>query len=164
MTGSYARLLRTAYLLTGEQAQAEDLVQVALTKTLLVWSRLDRSDSIDRYTERVMVNAFISERRRRWWRELPVDEMPVRPAPDDEYERVGVRDALRRALASLPARQRAAVILRFYEDLSEAQTADVLGCSLGTAKSLTSRGLHRLRQGFVDVSAASSVSEGVGKT
>jgi RNA polymerase sigma-70 factor (sigma-E family) len=138
----YLRLVRTAYLLSGDHALAEDLVQATLAKTYLAWARV-RRESADRYVHRILVNSHVSVRRRRWWREQPTESVEL--AGTDPYREVDDRDALRRVLRSLPGRQRAAVVLRFYEDLSEADTAEVLGCSVGTVKSLTSRGLSRLR-------------------
>ena len=138
----YGRLLRIAYLLCGDHGKAEDLVQTTLTKVALAWSRLD--ENIDHYTHRVLTNTYISARRRRSWFERPTAdarEVAVR----DQFGAVDDRDVLRRALARLPARQRAAVVLRHYEDLSEEQTAAVMGCAVGTVKSLTSRGLRALR-------------------
>ncbi|WP_080636128.1 SigE family RNA polymerase sigma factor [Salinispora mooreana] len=138
----YARLLRIAYLLCGDHGRAEDLVQTTLTKVALAWSRLD--DDVDHYTHRVLTNTFISARRRRSWFERPSVVAADQPGPD-QFAAVDDRDLLRRALARLPARQRAAVVLRHYEDLSEEQTAAALGCAVGTVKSLTSRGLRSLR-------------------
>lgn len=138
----YARLLRIAYLLCGDHGRAEDLVQTTLTKVALAWSRLD--DDVDHYTHRVLTNTFISARRRRSWFERPSVVAADQPG-SDQFAAVDDRDLLRRALARLPARQRAAVVLRHYEDLSEEQTAAALGCAVGTVKSLTSRGLRSLR-------------------
>ncbi|SCL28008.1 SigE family RNA polymerase sigma factor [Micromonospora inyonensis] len=138
----YARLSRLAYLLCGDHGKAEDLVQTTLTKVALVWHRLD--ENVDHYTHRVLTNTYISARRRRSWFERPVAHTREW-AGRDEFASVDDRDLLRRALARLPSRQRAAVVLRHYEDLSEEQTAAVLGCAVGTVKSLTSRGLRSLR-------------------
>lgn len=148
----YPRLLRTAYLLCGDRGKAEDLVQTTLAKTVVAWPRLEHAEGIDRYVHRVMVNTFVSARRRRSWWERPLDRLREERAAD-QFTQVEQRDVLRRALNALPARQRAAVVLRFYEDLSEQDTAGVLGCSVGTVKSLSSRGLHRLRTRWADVDA-----------
>ncbi|MEV6602141.1 SigE family RNA polymerase sigma factor [Actinoplanes sp. NPDC051346] len=141
---SHGRLLQTAYLLCGDRGKAEDLVQTTLAKTVMAWSRLQRSEGIDHYVQRVLVNTFVSSTRRRSWWEQPLGRL-VEGRARDEYGAVEQRDWLRRALDALPARQRAAVVLRFYEDLSEQATAEALGCSVGTVKSLTSRGLRSLR-------------------
>jgi RNA polymerase sigma-70 factor (sigma-E family) len=140
----YRRLFRTAYLLCGDQGKSEDLVQVTLAKLVVAWSRLKHSESIDHYAQRVLINTYVSSRRRRSWWEQPFGRLDDARAPD-EYTAVEQRDWLRRALDGLPARQRAAVVLRFYEDLSEQDAAHVLGCSVGTVKSLSSRGLQKLR-------------------
>jgi RNA polymerase sigma-70 factor (sigma-E family) len=151
----YAALLRTAFLLCGDRGRAEDLVQTTLAKTVVAWPRLRRSGGVDRYVQRVLVNTFVSARRRRSWWEAPLSRLGAGAAARDgdrdrraadEYAGVEQRDWLRRALESLPARQRAAVVLRFYEDLSEQETAQAMGCSVGTVKSLSSRGLRTLRE------------------
>jgi RNA polymerase sigma-70 factor (sigma-E family) len=139
----YVSLLRTAFLLCGDRGKAEDLVQTTLAKTVVAWSRLQHSDSIDHYVQRVLVNTFVTSRRRRSWWEQPLGGLVESPGRD-EFVAVEQRDQLGRALDPLPARQRAAVVLRFYEDLSERDTARALGCSVGTVKSLSSRGLQTL--------------------
>lgn len=149
----YVPLLRTAYLLCGDRGKAEDLVQTALAKTVVAWPRLQRSEGVDHYVQRILVNTFISFQRRRSWWEHPLGRFAEGRARD-EYGRVEQRDWLRRALDGLPARQRAAVVLRFYEDLSEQDTAAVLGCSVGTVKSLSSRGLQTLRARWAEAGAA----------
>ena len=138
------RLLRTAWLLTGDPQLAEDLLQTALTATYLRWGRLRDTGAAEAYVRKVMATTASRWWRRRWHGERPTEVLPERPAAD-AYEAVDDRDGLRRALASLPSRQRACVVLRFYDDLSEAQVADALDCSVGTVKSATSRGLARLR-------------------
>nr|WP_231956740.1 MULTISPECIES: SigE family RNA polymerase sigma factor [unclassified Actinoplanes] len=148
----YGSLLRTAFLLCGDRGKAEDLVQTTLAKTVVAWSRLQRAESIDNYVQRVLVNTFVSSRRRRSWWEQPLGRL-MDTAARDEYVTVEQRDLLRRALDGLPARQRAAVVLRYYEDLSEQDTASALGCSVGTVKSLCSRGLQALRKQWVAAEA-----------
>ena len=143
---SYQRLLRAAYLMTGNVADAEDLVQTALARTALAWKRLRESEHLDRYVHKIVVNEFISSRRRLWRkRESAVGQVPDRVGPDS-FAPVDERERLRVALAGLPPPQRAAVVMRHYADLSEAQAAELLGCSVGTIKSLTSRGLAGLRK------------------
>ncbi|HEU5110742.1 MAG TPA: SigE family RNA polymerase sigma factor [Micromonosporaceae bacterium] len=140
-----AALLRTAYLLAGDWATAEDLLQTALTKTYLAWKRLGEIEAVEPYARRVLVNTATSWWRRRWHGERPTEVLPERPAPDRLEEHLE-RDALWQHVKSLPARQRAVLVLRFYEDMSEAQTAAMLGISVGTVKSQTSRALAALRQ------------------
>ncbi len=138
-------LLRTAYLLAGDWATAEDLLQTALTKTYLAWHRLGQIEAVEPYARRVLVNTATSWWRRRWHRERPTEVLPERPGPDQHHEAVE-RDALWRHVQALPARQRAVLVLRFYEDLSEAETAELLSISPGTVKSQTSRALASLRR------------------
>ncbi|MEV4809709.1 SigE family RNA polymerase sigma factor [Micromonospora avicenniae] len=140
-----AALLRTAYLLAGDWATAEDLLQTALTKTYLAWRRLGGIEAVEPYARRVLVNTSTSWWRRRWHGERPTDVLPEH-AGTDEIERQLDRDLLWRHLRALPTRQRAVLVLRFYEDMSEAQTAALLGISTGTVKSQTSRALATLRQ------------------
>ncbi|WP_328822452.1 SigE family RNA polymerase sigma factor [Micromonospora rubida] len=138
-------LLRTAYLLAGDWATAEDLLQTALTKTYLACRRLGGIEAIEPYARRVMVNTSTSWWRRRWHGERPTEVLPER-AGTDEIEQQLDRDVLWRHLRALPSRQRAVLVLRFYEDMSEAQTAALLEISPGTVKSQTSRALATLRR------------------
>lgn len=138
-------LLRFAYLLTSDHHTAEDLVQTALAKTYLSWNRLRDRGALDAYVRRIIVNENTSLWRRAWKRnERTTDEVPesrratAEPDPD-------TAEPMWRFVQTLPTRQRAAVVLRYYEDLSEAETAAILGCSVGTVKSQTSRGLATLR-------------------
>jgi RNA polymerase sigma-70 factor, ECF subfamily len=139
-----AALLRTAYLLAGDWATAEDLLQTALTKTYLAWKRLGEIEAVEPYARRVLVNTATSWWRRRWHGERPTEVLPERAAPDQLEEQLE-RDVLWRHVKALPARQRAVLVLRFYEDMSEAQTAALLNISAGTVKSQTSRALATLR-------------------
>jgi RNA polymerase sigma-70 factor (sigma-E family) len=143
-------LLRTAFLLTGDHASAQDLLQTALIKTYGHWQRVE--DPVA-FTRRVLVNTRTSWLRRLASTERPMSELPDRAAPETEFydER---RDLMVQALATLPPRMRAAVVLRFYEDLSEAETARVMGCSVGTVKTQTFRGLARLREQLPALRAA----------
>ncbi|MET7961129.1 SigE family RNA polymerase sigma factor [Micromonospora zamorensis] len=140
-----AALLRTAYLLTGDWATAEDLLQTALTKTYLAWKRLGGIEAVEPYARRVMVNTSTSWWRRRWHGERPTEVLPER-AGVDEIEQQLDRDLLWRHLRELPNRQRAVLVLRYYEDMSEAQTAAMLDISPGTVKSQSSRALATLRR------------------
>jgi len=135
------RLLRTAYLLTRDHGLAEDLLQTALTRSWPRWRRIDGDP--EPYVRRVLVNTYASWWRRRWNGEKPTEVLPE--VGHDPHEAHADRQDLWTALGRLPRRQRAAVVLRYYEGLTEAETAAVLGCSVGTVKSQTSRALARLR-------------------
>lgn len=137
-------LLRTARMLTGNQHTAEDLVQATLERVWPRWSRIARDGDPDAYIRRVLVNTYSTWWRRKWRGEAPTAELPDVAGPD-AYAEADLADALRRLLPTLTPRQKAVVVLRFYEDLSEAATADALGCSVGTVKSQTSKALARLR-------------------
>lgn len=141
-------LLRTAYLLTGSHEDAEDLVQVALIKAVPHWRKI--ADQPEPYVRKVLARESVSRWRRRRWREVHTDRVPETAvaAPTDD------RIALREALASLPPRQRAVIVLRYYEDLTEAETARVLGISVGTVKSQARDALARLRTGAADTVSA----------
>jgi RNA polymerase sigma-70 factor (sigma-E family) len=138
-------LQRTAYLLTGDWALAEDLVQTALARAWPRWERITRSDDPEIYVRKVLVNTWTTWSRRRWRGEKPSAAVPDTAAAGDVAEEVTVRVGLRRALGSLTPRQRAVLVLRVYDDLPEAQVADMLSCSVGTVKSTMSRALARLR-------------------
>jgi RNA polymerase sigma-70 factor (sigma-E family) len=137
-------LLRTAYLLTGNKADAEDLVQSALAKTYLAWDRIEDRGALDGYVRRAMVNTHISWWRRRRLEEFPTDEIPDQAVADPTLSS-DMHESLQRAIDRLPQRMRAAVMLRYYEDMTEAEIADVLGISLGTVKSTVSRAVAKLR-------------------
>ena len=137
-------LLRTAYLLTGSRPDAEDLLQTALAKTYLAWDRIREREAIDGYVRRTMVNTRTSIWRRRRVVEHASDSLPECAGRDGAAD-LDLHDALWTALARLPKRQRVAVVLRYYEDLSEAETARVMAVSVGTVKSTTSRALSTLR-------------------
>jgi len=137
-------LLRTAYLLTGNLADAEDLVQSALAKTYLAWHRIEDRGAIDSYVRRAMINTQISWWRRRRLEEFPTDEIPDQATLDYPVSS-DVQESLQRAIDRLPQRMRAAVMLRYYEDMTEAEVAEVLGVSVGTVKSTVSRAVAKLR-------------------
>jgi len=137
-------LLRVALVLTGDRCDAEDLLQAALTNTFLAWERINDRGALDGYVRRAMVNTQISWWRRRKLEIYPTDVIPDH-AVDDRTQNSEQHDALDRALARLPERQRAAVMLRYYEDLSEAEIAGRLGVSIGTVKSTVSRAMAKLR-------------------
>ena len=136
-------LVRFAYLLTYDHHTAEDLVQTALAKTFLTWGRLRDRGAVDSYVRRIIVNENTSMWRRAWKRrERASESLPDRGTVDPDVES---RDVMWQVVQSLPPRQRAAVVLRYYEDLSEADTAAVLGCSIGNVKSQTSRAIASMR-------------------
>ncbi|MFF0314890.1 SigE family RNA polymerase sigma factor [Micromonospora sp. NPDC005252] len=149
-------LLRTAYLLTGDRGTAEDLAQSALEKTHRRWGRVLRRDAPEVYVRRVMVNTAISWRRRRRPLEVPLLTSDSAPTPD-AYAQVEERQLLLTALRRLPPRTQAVLVLRYFEDLSEADTAKVLGCSIGSVKSQASRGLARMRVEFAPPASQSPV-------
>ena len=149
-----SRLLRTAFLLTRDRGLAEDLLQTALTKSWFAWGRI--SGDPEPYVRKVLVNTYASSWRRRWNGETPAETLPE-VAGRDAHGDVDERDAMWHALGGLPKRQRAVVVLRHYEDLSEAVVADLLGCSVGTVKSQASKALAKLR---VDPSLHSPLRDG----
>jgi RNA polymerase sigma-70 factor (sigma-E family) len=139
-----AHLRRTAFLLCGDWHAAEDLVQVALAKLYVAWPRVRRDGSPEAYARRILVRSHIDETRRPWRRERTRREMPEVAA--GESLPVEDREALLAALASLPAGQRGAVVLRHWVGLSVEETAADMGCSTGTVKSQTARAVTRLRE------------------
>ena len=138
-------LFRTAYLMVGDHQLAQDLLQEALVKTLIAWPRLRDRANVDAYTRRIIVTTSISWRRRRSFHERPTGALPERIDPDP-VEAMITHDAVVAALRNVPPRQRAAIVLRYYQDLTEAQTADAMGCSVGAVKSQVAAGLTRLRR------------------
>jgi RNA polymerase sigma-70 factor (sigma-E family) len=137
-------LLQTAFLLTGDRHRAEDLLQTALTRAYLRWDRIESEDP-EGYVRRTLANAHIDWWRRKPWREESSADLPE-VAVNDGTSSYVVRQAVLEALAGLSRRQRAVVVLRYYEDLSEAEIASVLGCSPGTVKSAASRAMAKLRE------------------
>lgn len=145
MAARQPALLRTAYLLTGDHHSAEDLVQTTLAKVYLSWDKVQRREVIDGYARRILVNENNSIWRRAWKkREVSSSEIPDYRGSSDTYDE-GQSSALWQFVQTLPPKQRAVVVLRYYEELSEAETADVLGISVGTVKSQASRALATLR-------------------
>jgi RNA polymerase sigma-70 factor (sigma-E family) len=142
----YAALLRTAYLLTGDHHDAEDLLQQTLVRAVGAWGRIDGDP--EPYVRTILVRQNVSRWRVRRWRELTTDQLPERPAggPDP-----GDRVLLHRALGTLAPRQRAVIVLRYFEDLTEAQTAEALGIAVGTVKSQARDALRRLREVLPDL-------------
>ena len=146
MTARWPGLVRLAYGLTGDRWLAEDVAQAALASAYAAWWRVRRADDPDAYVRRILIN--VSHRR---FRRRRVAEQVHEPAdlPDaavaDPAEHIGERSALLTAVRELPTRQRAIVLLRYWDDLSDAQVAAVLGCSPGTVRSQASRALAKLR-------------------
>jgi len=160
------RLLRTAYLLTGHRQEAEDLVQVTLLQTARHWGRAKQAPHA--YARTVIVNAAKDRWRRRARRPAEtgydVDAVDVESGSSaTEIDRVAQRDVVLRALQRLSRRQRAVVVLRFLEDLSVERTAEILGCSVGTVKTQSSRGLRRLRSELAHLSQDRPVAQPTGE-
>lgn len=142
----WERLLRLAVLLTDDHGRAEDLVQNAMMRVHRHWHRVQRANQPEAYARRILVNQFYSM----WRRRLP--ELPREAVPDtvaaDEFGAVDLREYLWPAVTALPPRMRAVLVLRYYEDLTERETAEILGCSVGAVKSHASRALRRMRAGL----------------
>ena len=153
---SHVRLFNVAYALTGHRHDAEDLLQVALEKLHTAWvARGERPDDAYAYARRTLTHAHISERRRARWRRERSGAVPDRPAPHEVPEE---RLALQQALSRLPVRQRQAVVLRHLEDLSVAETADLMRCGEGTVKRSAYDGLRALRRELDPASTTDSAS------
>ena len=138
----YPRLRRTAFLLCGDWHTAEDLAQTALVKVFVSWRRIRRQDAVHAYTNRTLVNAYLAHRRLKRTGEVVTGWFPEHAAQDPGPE---TRMLLLDALATLPPRSRAVVVLRYWADLSVEQVADVMGCSPGNVKKLSARALDKLR-------------------
>ena len=147
-------MLRTAWLLTGgDWALAEDLAQAAFSQVWRHWTRVSVMDAPEAYTHKIMLNTFLSWRRRRWTAEISTERFVVSPATTGGFATVDRREVLRHALRQLTTKQRAVITLRYFEDRSEAETAVIMGCSVGTVKSQASRAIAKLRKhpGLADV-------------
>ncbi|MGY1814991.1 SigE family RNA polymerase sigma factor [Blastococcus sp. SYSU D00820] len=153
-----AGLLRLAVLLAGDRGHAEDLVQTALLKTYRHWSRVAAADAPAAYVRRVLVTTHTSWRRRLSSGEQVVESLPDRADPSAGGGEVD--EELRTALRALPPRMRAAVVLRYFADLSEAQTAEAMGCSASAVSTQTTRGLARLRVLLAGREATTTAPEG----
>jgi RNA polymerase sigma-70 factor (sigma-E family) len=143
VTAALPSLLRFGHVLTGDPRKAEDLVQEALARTLRRWRSVRRDNAVA-YVRRVMVNTHIN-RWRRWEARVQLGEVPDRTADDPALRRSEDWDLLRRALSRLPVRQRTVLVLRYFEDLPEAEIAQLMGCQPGTVKSQAARALAALR-------------------
>lgn len=149
-------LVKAAWLLTGDWSSAEDLLQTALAKSYLSWGRIEDGRE-EAYVRRVLVTTYATWWRRAWRAEQPTERIVELADHHDEAARADLRETLLVALAGLSRRQRATVVLRYYCDLSEAETAQALGCSVGTVKSQAAKGLARLREsGLADALAEGS--------
>lgn len=137
-----ATLLHAARLLTGDHHRGEDLVQTAFTKLYLKWGKIEAPLP---YARKMLVNAHIDQSRRKWWGERPTELLPETATPTPDVAASDMRDELRRMLAGLSPRERAVVVMRYYCDLSEQETAATLGMPVGTVKSSCARALARLR-------------------
>jgi RNA polymerase sigma-70 factor (sigma-E family) len=144
VVAAWPRLLRSAWLLTGDWHQAEDILQTALLKTYPRWRRV-RDGAADAYVRKVLARTYLSWWRRRWRSEVPTAQPPDVPANGDHSGSVDLKLAVADALRALPRGQRAVLMLRFHADLTEADTARVLGVSVGTVKSQTARAFGTLR-------------------
>jgi RNA polymerase sigma-70 factor (sigma-E family) len=138
-------LLRTAYLLTGDRASAEELVQDTLVRLYAKWVRVEEAEAPLAYVRRCLTNRYINYQRRAARREYAYEDVPERVDERDLLGQLADRDEIWASLRDLPDRQRAALVLRFFEDLSDAESAEALGCRIGTVRSLISRGLATLR-------------------
>jgi RNA polymerase sigma-70 factor (sigma-E family) len=147
-------MLRTAWVLTGgDWALAEDLAQAAFSEVWRHWPRVSVMDAPEAYAHKVMLNTFLSWRRRRWTTEISTERIVVSRATTGGFATVDMREVLRHALGQLTAKQRAVIALRYFEDRSEAETAAIMGCTVGTVKSQASRAIAKLRKqpGLADV-------------
>ncbi|HEX5996416.1 MAG TPA: SigE family RNA polymerase sigma factor [Jiangellales bacterium] len=146
VTARSTALLRTAWLLTGDRGKAEDLLQTVLSAAWPRWSRIAGGGNPEAYVRRALFTTYLSWRRRRWRFEVPeADQTAAASTAGDIADACADRDAVRRALAGLSYQQRAVLVLRYVEDQSVEQTADVLGCSAATVKVQAGRALARLR-------------------
>jgi len=147
VAGASRRLLRSAYLITGDASAAEDLLQTALERAYRHWSHCQRRGTPEAYVRRIIVNAATDGwRREHTLRNVALSDAQVPALGDARLDSLPMREALIAALRELPTGQRAVLVLRYFDDLTEAETARTLGCSLGTVKSQHARAMTRLRQ------------------
>jgi RNA polymerase sigma-70 factor (sigma-E family) len=154
----WASLYRLAYLLAASPTGAEDLLQTTLEKAYMNWSRIGRMDYAEAYVRRMLANTLVSSRRRAWTRELPWGRVPDVAGESEEMPVID-RSLMWPLICALPDRQRAVIVLRYYEDLSEAQIADVLGCAPGTVKSQASAAIGALRRAVAAAGASEAVDD-----
>lgn len=155
----WASLYRLAYLLAASPTGAEDLLQTTLEKAYVNWPRISKLDFPEAYVRRMLANTLVSSRRRAWIGELPWDNLPETAAASAEVP-VLDRSLIWPLVCALPGRQRAVIVLRYYEDLSEEQIADALGCAAGTVKSQSSAAIGALRRALAATGVAEGVDEG----
>jgi RNA polymerase sigma-70 factor (sigma-E family) len=163
VNASQQRLRRSAYLLTGDWQLAADVTQEALLRVYVAWPRLERAGGLPTYARRALVSAAIDQRRRPWRREEPTEIGVDRPDDSRFDDQLSDREVLLAALRQLPTRQRACVVLRYFDQLSVDETAEAMRCSPGTVKSQTSRGIDTLRGIFEEhgrIDAAALMGEG----
>jgi RNA polymerase sigma-70 factor (sigma-E family) len=147
VTSSSRRLLRTAFLITGDAEAAQDVLQTALERAYLRWGRIKLREQPEPYVQRIIANAAIDTwRARRGMRTVALDESVLPPLDDPALEGLPARDALLSCVRQLPVGQRTVLVLRYFADLTEAEVARILGCSVGTVKSQHARAMARLRQ------------------
>ncbi|CAA9338978.1 MAG: hypothetical protein AVDCRST_MAG36-1310 [uncultured Nocardioidaceae bacterium] len=145
---TWPRLFRTTYAVSGDRGSAEDALQSAYAKAYASWRRVRAAEHPEAYVRRMAVNEVLTLRRRSWWRAERSYAEPPEPPPGPSHEsRAGDHEVVWTAVSALPPRQRAVIVLRYYEGLNEAEIADVLGCSRGTVKSQASAALDKLRLG-----------------
>ena len=161
-TAARPRLRSTAYLLCGDWHLASDHVQEGLIRVYVAWPRLQRNGGELAYARRAVVSAFLDAQRKRSSGEVPTESDVRLPSAEDVAGAVVTRESLMQALARLPQRQRACVVLRYFDDLGVADTAAALGCSEGTVKSQTSRALDSLRSMFEGTSLGDLLAAGEG--
>lgn len=141
-----ATLLRTAYLLSGDWHRAEEIVSTTVVKLYTKWRKIAAAGNPDAYVRKIVVRVWLDETRRPWRREQPTEALPELAMDESIADPTAYRADLRRLLDLMPARQRAVLVLRFYDDLSVEQTAGILGCSQGAVKTLTARALEAIRR------------------
>ena len=150
VTARSPALHRAAYLMVSDVGLAQDLVQEALTKTYVAWPRLRDKGNAEAYTRKAITTTAISWFRRKSWSQEKVTERPPERSTADHADSVARSNTLASAMQALPVRQRIAIVLRYYEDLTEAQTAEAMGCAVGTVKSQVSAGISKLREQLGD--------------
>jgi len=146
VAASAHRLLRGAYLITGDLTEAEDLLQSALERAYQRWPSIRQKDVPEAYVRKIIVTAAVDAGRRCKFSSLPLDEQQLPGLPDAAVESLPGRAALLSCVRELPPGQRAVLVLRYFDDLTEAETARVLGCTVGTVKSQHARAMARLRE------------------
>jgi RNA polymerase sigma-70 factor (sigma-E family) len=159
VAGRQASLFRMALLLARNHEQAEDLAQSVLARLARYWPRVSRAENIDAYVRKLMYHEHVSWWNRRRRQEGTTERQPDRPPPEDLAASVALRLRLHEALQQLPTQQRAAVVLRYYEDLPEREVATIMGCAVGTVRSHTARALVKLRASCPDLAFPETSTE-----